>query len=84
MALTSGVVVEKGNMAHVSSGWLGVSISIEIGVDNEGPAVLVPGVSPEDKCGVVTSSGVVEFPSGVHVSRHDLSSCGDLVFLEVL
>ena len=30
-----------------------------IGVDINGPAVLVPGVSPEDGGGVVTSSGVV-------------------------
>ena len=59
VALTSGVVVEEGNTARVSSGWLGVSISIWIRVDISGPAVLVPGVSPEDSGGVATSSGVV-------------------------
>ena len=58
-AFTLCVVVEEGNTACVSSGWLGVSISIEIGVDNEGSAVLVPCVSHEDRGGVVTSSGVV-------------------------
>ena len=59
VALTSGVVVEEGNTAWVNSDWLGVSISMGIGVEDEGPAVLVPGVSPEDGSRVVTLSGVV-------------------------
>ena len=85
VALTSGVVVEEGNTAQVSSDWLGVSISIGIGVEDEGPAVLVPGVSPEDGLGVVTLSvGGCGLPSGIHISRHDWRSCRDLLILEVL
>ena len=58
-ALTSGVVVGEGNTARVKSDWLGVSISMGIGVEDEGPAVLVPGASPENGSGVVTLSGEV-------------------------
>ena len=58
-ALTSGVVVGEGNNARVKSDWLWVSISMGIGVEDEGPAVLVPGASPEDGSGVVTLSGEV-------------------------
>ena len=58
MALTTGVLFEEGNTARVSSDWLGVSISMGIGVEDEGAAVLVPHVSLEDGSGVVTLSGV--------------------------
>ena len=58
-ALTSGVVVREGNKARVKD-WLWVSISMGIGMDDEAPAVFVPGPSPEDGSGEVTLGGEVD------------------------
>ena len=59
-ALASGVVVGEGNKAWVKGGWLWVSISMGIGVDDEAPAVFVPGASAEDGSGEVTLNGEVD------------------------
>ena len=83
--MCQGVLVEEGNTARLSSSWLGVSISIKIRVDNEGPAVLVPGVELDsarsasrfggeaepNRAGMVSSSGSLGHLVGVMLK----SSC---------